>query len=76
MFFISCYTFISSSRCYHASLNAFHKIRIGIEQGSNSLGARDGFIQPIFYKRFDHFSLLIRQNAFKKTVVSCDVTGE
>ena len=23
----------------------------------NSLGARDGFIQPIFYKRFDRFSL-------------------
>ena len=31
-----------------------------------SLGARDGFIQPIFYKRFDRFSLQIRQNALKK----------
>ena len=26
----------------------------------NSLRARDGFIQPIFYKRFDGFSLQIR----------------
>ena len=26
-------------------------------QDSNSLGARDGFTQPIFYKRFDRFSL-------------------
>ena len=23
----------------------------------NTLGARDGFTQPIFYKRFDRFSL-------------------
>ena len=23
----------------------------------NSLGARNGFTQPIFYKKFDHFSL-------------------
>ena len=27
------------------------------EQKLDSLGARDGFIHPIFYKRFDHFSL-------------------
>ena len=38
-----------------------------------SLGARYGFTQHIFYKKFDHFSLQIRQNALKKTVVSCDV---
>ena len=40
-----------------------------------SLAAREGFIQPIFYKRFDHFSLQIKQKALKKTVASCDVTG-
>ena len=39
-----------------------------------SLGARDGFIQPIFYKRFDRFSLQIRQNALKKTVVTGEVS--
>ena len=31
-----------------------------------SLGARDEFIQPIFYKRFERFSLKIRQNGLKK----------
>ena len=32
----------------------------------NSLGAHDGFTQPIRYKRFDRFILLISQNALKK----------
>ena len=27
------------------------------ENGSGSLGGRDGFTQPIFYKRFDRISL-------------------
>ena len=30
-------------------------------------GARDGFTQPIFYKRFNHFSFSIRQNALKNS---------
>ena len=30
------------------------------------LGASDGFTQPIFSKRFDRFSLQIRQNGLKK----------
>ena len=40
----------------------------------DSLGAHDGFTQPILYKRFDRFILLIRQNALKKAVVRCDIT--
>ena len=28
-----------------------------MEINYNSLGARNGFIQPTFYKRFDRFSL-------------------
>ena len=31
-----------------------------------SLGARVGYIQPIFYKRFDPFSLQIRKTGLKK----------
>ena len=39
-------------------LEAFSKILLSL-----SLGAHDGFTQPIFYKRFDRFSLYIKQNA-------------
>ena len=42
----------------------------------NSLGACDGFIQPISYKRFDHFSLQIRQNALKKQWSPVTTLGE
>ena len=41
----------------------------------NSLEARDGFIQPIFYKRFDRLQFLNQIKWIKKAVVSCDVTG-
>ena len=33
---------------------------------TNGLRAHDGFTQPTFYKRFDRFNLLIRQNTLKK----------
>ena len=55
-----------------ALLEILHFEILGLHNG---LGARDGFIQPIFYKRFDRFSFSIRKNGLKKTVVSCDVTG-
>ena len=40
-----------------------------------SLGARDGFTQPI-YKSFDRFSLSITQNALKKQWSAVTSLGE
>ena len=31
-------------------------LSVSYDYGSTSIGARDGFTQPNFYKRFDHFS--------------------
>ena len=42
----------------------------------NSLEARDGFIQPIFYKRFDRFSLSNRHNGLKKQWSAVTSLGE
>ena len=41
-----------------------------------SLGSRDGFTQPIFYKRFESFSLYIRQNELKKQWSAVTSLGE
>ena len=41
-----------------------------------SLGARYGFIQPIFYKRFDHFGFLVRQNGLKAQWSAVTSLGE
>ena len=56
-----------------ASLEILH---FGILGLYNSLGARDEFIQPIFYKRFDRFSFWIRKNGLKKQWSAVTSPGE
>ena len=52
----------------------FVKFRQPIQLNSlNSLRAREGFIQPTFYKRFDCFSFINHIKWIKKTVVSCEI---
>ena len=61
----------------NSRINSLEYYMIAIHhENTNSLEARDGFIQPIFYKRFDHFSLQIRQNASKKQWSAVTSLGE
>ena len=51
-------------------------ICLGCQYRRYSLGARDGFTKLIFYKRFDRFSLEIRQNALRKQWSTVTSLGE